>query len=210
MTRKLEVSQGERYGRLVISHEVQSPVKGHRMFVCNCDCGSTVTARLNGLRTGNTKSCGCLMRERTATINRTHGGTGTRTHARWKSMMARATNPNIVGAKHYSLRGITVCERWRQYENFLADMGECPINHTLDRIDNDQGYQPGNCRWATVQEQGRNKRRHSSTGVQQLPSGNWRAFISTDQCRNKHIGTFPTMEQAIAARREAERKYWGT
>lgn len=91
--------------------------------------------------------------------NRKHGGAGTLTYARWKSMIQRCTNPAATNFKHYGGSGIVVCERWRtSFEAFLADMGECPNKaSTLDRIKNDKGYEPGNCRWATMAEQNRNR-----------------------------------------------------
>lgn len=87
-----------------------------------------------------------------------HGGCGTLTHARWKSMMARCNNPNATNYKYYGALGIAVCERWHEFQSFLADMGECASRSmTLDRIDNNKGYEPGNCRWVTQAEQNKNK-----------------------------------------------------
>lgn len=86
-----------------------------------------------------------------------HGGHGTLTYSRWKSMMQRCNDPNADNFKHYGGKGISVCERWRDFAAFLADMGECKNDETLDRIDNAKGYEPGNCRWATMAEQNRNR-----------------------------------------------------
>jgi hypothetical protein len=89
-----------------------------------------------------------------------HGGCGTLTYARWKSMMQRCTNPNADNFKHYGGRGITVCERWQDFASFLTDMGACPDKSmTLDRIKGELGYEPGNCRWATKADQNRNRPR---------------------------------------------------
>lgn len=85
------------------------------------------------------------------------GGKERPAHYTWRSMVARCTNPNHKAYGYYGRRGITVCERWMSYENFVADMGEPPEGMSLDRVDNDKGYEPGNCRWATRSEQQKNK-----------------------------------------------------
>lgn len=87
-----------------------------------------------------------------------HGGHGTLTYARWKSMMQRCHVVTATNYKHYGAKGITVCERWHDFAAFLADMGECPEKQfTLDRKENNKGYEPGNCRWATMADQNRNR-----------------------------------------------------
>lgn len=98
------------------------------------------------------------------------------THYSWTNMVARCTNPNRQDFKHYGGRGITVCERWRNsFADFLADMGEKPAGTSLDRIDNERGYEPGNCRWATRTEQMQNTRtnRQITFGGETLTLGAW-------------------------------------
>lgn len=85
--------------------------------------------------------------------NMKHGQHGTLTYSRWKSMRQRISDPQR--AKYYA--HVACCDRWQSFENFLADMGECPSGHTLDRIDNQRGYEPGNCRWATMAQQNANR-----------------------------------------------------
>jgi hypothetical protein len=120
----------------------------------------------SALRSGNTKSCGCLRRE----LGRAHGiaskrhgegasGRETPEYRAWAAMLCRCRNPRHKSYADYGGRGVTVCERWRAYENFLADMGRRPDRfHSLDRINNAGNYEPGNCRWATWEEQNTNRR----------------------------------------------------
>ena len=145
---------GKRFGRLVAMTTVEGRDPTRKMWLCKCDCGATATVRGSDLRAGDVKSCGCLARK--------HGHVGpdvpSPTYHSWQAMRQRCTNPNTVAWKYYGARGIRVCERWQTFVNFLADMGERPAGKTLDRIDCDGNYEPGNCRWATQAEQIRNRR----------------------------------------------------
>lgn len=125
---------------------------------CECACGKTSSVLANRLTSGNTKSCGCLKKSVLGMSTTKHGKAGTRTHRIWKAMRNRCNNPSTPRYKDYGGRGITVCQRWDSFENFLADMGEAPEGKSIDREDNDKGYEPGNCRWATPSEQNENTR----------------------------------------------------
>jgi hypothetical protein len=131
---------------------------GGSKWACACVCGGSTTAVTGNLRSGNSQSCGCRKRAVLGESTVTHGWCGTPTYRSWKAMRTRCKNPSTPAYKNYGGRGITVCERWLKFENFLADMGERQQGHSLERKDNNKGYRPDNCVWATPLEQGLNTR----------------------------------------------------
>jgi hypothetical protein len=149
---------GDRYGRLTVVRYFGIVATG-KAYVCRCDCGTELVLRSAYLRTGDTRSCGCLKRDDTVNRFTTHAMAGTRTHNSWRAMLERCRLPSHPQYHNYGGRGITVCERWREFANFLADMGERPDDLTLDRINVNGNYEPGNCRWADRATQGRNRRK---------------------------------------------------
>ncbi len=153
----LEDLAGQQFGRLTaIEVAVKKPSV---TWKCKCICGNTAEVRASYLKSGHTRSCGCLHLERAETLNRTHGMTDTGTYRSWVAMRRRCTDKSYRDFHLYGGRGISVCERWMSsFENFLEDMGERPKGRTLDREDNDGNYEPGNCRWATPKEQRENRR----------------------------------------------------
>lgn len=146
---------GHRFGMLLVTHkEGRNPV----MWACACDCGNKSSVKTGALRSGNTKSCGCRKAAVLGESTTRHGGASTKTYRHWKSMVQRCTNENNRQFSDYGGRGIKVCVRWRDYAKFLKDMGPAPEGMTLDRRNNNKGYTPGNCRWATRMEQNQNAR----------------------------------------------------
>jgi hypothetical protein len=146
------LSIGDRFGRLAVIGEV--PISDRRdlaRWQCRCDCGQVVRATRSHLVSGGKSSCGCLR----PGLSKRHS----LTYSRWRSMLDRCHSARGDTATPYGQRGIQVCARWRgEFTAFLDDMGQCPSrHHTLDRIKNHVGYQPGNCRWATRAEQMRNR-----------------------------------------------------
>lgn len=153
MPNRLDLT-GQKYGRLSVVSRAAN-LGRDVAWNCVCDCGETLVVRAGGLRTGNTRSCGCLK----ITHGHARGGTRSPTNSTWIAMRQRCYNPNHDCYHMYGGRGIEVCERWQgSFENFLEDMGERPEGMTLDRINNDGDYSPDNCRWATPKQQSRSIR----------------------------------------------------
>lgn len=152
--------KGKIFGKLKVIRRVENNKRGIAVWACMCSCKNKTLVYVNGvsLRNGNTKSCGCLQKERTRERHIKHGKTNTKTYYIWYTMKKRCENENHISYKYYGARGIKICNRWsNSFKNFLEDMGECPFGHSLDRIDNSKNYKPNNCKWSTRYAQNRNR-----------------------------------------------------
>lgn len=149
------------FGRLTVIGRAQSAGQKNTLWLCQCTCGKTHTVSTGNLRNGTIKSCGCLRLEVLHKRNTTHGKRKSLEYGPWTAMRKRCQNPKASNYHDYGGRGITVCERWEKFEHFLEDLGPRPsLLHSLERKDNDKGYEPGNVRWATRTDQNNNSRKN--------------------------------------------------
>jgi len=154
---------GQRFGRLTVLECIQKATRqgGATKWLCACDCGKTKTIRSVHLINGSTKSCGCLQREIAASVNTKHGLKGSRVYDIFENMLERCYNHKNPAFHNYGGRGIAVCDEWKNnFQSFYdwATTNGYTDKLTLDRKNNDKGYSPDNCRWATRKEQSRNTR----------------------------------------------------
>lgn len=154
----IKIKEGQKIGNLetIFPIKEQSGNRPRIKWVCICSCGVIKSIDIYALAYNKTFSCGCYAKR----INTKHGCHNNYTYQSWANMLRRCRNKSAPGAENYIGRGIIVCERWLQFENFLADMGDRPEGKSLDRINNNGNYEPGNCRWASQKEQMDNTRRN--------------------------------------------------
>lgn len=157
-----EFREGQRFGRWTVLRWDETKPRGGGLahyWVCRCECGTVRSVRASQLRTGRSASCGCAGQEKNVQRLTKHGMYGTPTYQCWQAMIRRTCNAGSHEWSRYGGRGITVHPDWRDFEAFLRDMGERPSPaFSLDRINNEGNYEPGNVRWATAREQQHNTR----------------------------------------------------
>lgn len=148
--------KGKKFGKWFVVSKLKSRTEGHCLYKAKCACGTIRILREVDLKSGHTKSCGCRRKE----LATTHGLRYSTEYSSWSCMFQRCYREDHKSFKYYGGRGISVCKKWKKFENFIEDMGMKPTSqHSIDRINADKNYIPSNCRWATKKEQAINKRK---------------------------------------------------
>ena len=157
---KIRSMPGSKFGRLTVIKREPNYKSGATRWLCRCDCGKEIVTYGSFLRTGKTRSCGCLALEVRAKTPYIHGMVGSRLYEIWHGMKKRCDVPSSTHYERYGGRGITVCDEWeKSFECFFSWAMDNGYNDSLelDRIDNDSGYCPANCRWVTHKENCQNR-----------------------------------------------------
>lgn len=203
---------GKKFGKWTVMKRAGRSKQG-ALWECLCECGNINKVRGTYLHNGESKSCGCCRAESA----RKHGHNTTKgkskTYSSWESMIQRCTNPNNKHFNRYGGRGITICESWRDFPNFLADMGERPDGLSLDRINNNRGYSPDNCRWATDSQQNNNRANSRFVTVNgytdTIPNHARRYNINVKSARNRiYLGWSPMDTFMIPIKKTAQLWSW--
>jgi len=199
----------QKFGKWTVIKRLENDPRGQTKWYCKCDCGKEKIVLGNKLRHGESKSCGCNWK----TQCRTHGMWNTTEYISYYSMIQRCNNKNNTSYYKYGGIGITVCERWMKFENFIEDMGLKPTPlHSIDRINGNGIYEPNNCRWSDKKVQSWNTKIRSEnvSGVKGVSWDNknkkWRATIHVNG-RQINLGRFDTIEEASIVRKNSELKF---
>lgn len=209
-TKRLDLA-GKRFGRLVAIAPNGKDGKRIR-WLCLCDCGARQSVRGAHLNDGRVLSCGCLQHELHLERSTTHGMSRTRPHRIWLHMVKRCVNPSTPSWPLYGGRGIRVCDRWRNsFKDFYADMGDPGESLSIDRIDNDGDYEPGNCRWATAKQQANNRRSNRYLDVSGTRKTLTQAACDaglTPSLVHERLARGDTVERALRPRRPIRKSQW--
>ncbi|WP_159392812.1 hypothetical protein [Methylobacterium sp. C1] len=191
---RIAVSPGDRFGLFTaVAPRPRDPKSSLQRFLFRCTCGVEKDLRVRDVVRGMTKSCGCSRRG-SGNGKFRHGLSRTSEYGIWRHMIQRCTDPEDAAYCNYGARGICVCERWAaSVDNFIADMGLRPSSdHSLERVNNDGNYEPGNCRWATWSEQMRNTR------ANRFVDHNGEHMLLLDACEQAPVSTATVRQRLVA------------
>lgn len=202
MSRSIDLV-GKQFGRLTVLHEAGRDKHSNALWQCECSCGVIKTYIASKLRSGTTRSCGCLHNEELRQRKITHNMTNTAEYEAWRGMIKRCTNPNCKSFKDYGARGIKICEEWlSSFVAFYNSVGPKPTPaHEIDRINNNGNYEPGNCKWSISKEQCNNMRRNHKIvfNGESMNIGQWatKLGINVRTLRNRLIRNNWPIEKAF-------------
>lgn len=196
MSKALDIA-GKTFWRLTVIKRVENDRHGKTMWLCKCECGNELVSNGAHLKKGHSKSCGCLQKETIKYLATTHGKCKSPEYRAFKNMLLRCYDEKSKGYENYGMRGIAVADIWRyDFSQFYQDMGPKPSpQHSIERMDVDGNYEPGNCKWATNVEQSRNRRikltnKTGVTGVQfDRQKQKYISKITVDK-KTLHLGGF--------------------
>lgn len=207
MTRIQDIT-GQKFGRLTAKEYMFTDKGKSSTWLCQCECGNTLSVVLSTLRNGSTQSCGCLRLESLRKKNTTHNKSHTSEYYAWGNMVQRCTNPKSPEYKNYGGRGISVCAEWKNsFQNFLDDMGEKPKkSYSLDRVDNEADYDKENCRWTDFSTQAINRRdlKNETTGIRNISHSKRDDlfYVSIDRKGKRYRKAFKELQAAVAWKEE--------
>lgn len=201
MPKKHTIIPGTRYGMLTVLKDL-GLINKYTMILVRCDCGEERKVRYSGLRSGNSTSCGrCSLVKHGYAHNHHPEPIKKSTYRIWCGIIQRCTNPNATHYKSYGGRGVLICERWREFENFIADMGTRPtVRHSIERVNVNGNYDPSNCKWALPDEQARNRRnvRQIEYNGEVKTIADWaRAIKVSERCLGMRLRSGWSVEKAL-------------